>query len=74
MSYQLSDNGYKAVLEVGRWVTAAIALGTLYVTSSNRHEEAMAERKAARDENTAQLKAIEERLDYRPRPVFGEKP
>jgi uncharacterized protein HemX len=81
--WHLSDNGLKAVFEVGRWVLAAIALGTLVVTSHNQHAERIAqqdrhqaERMQRAEEYQAQeaqqLKAIEDKLPGRR--VFLEGP
>lgn len=62
MAWQLSDNGYKAVVEIGRWVMAAIAVLAIRAQDAKKVD--------AIKEQTEAIKAALERKPL----VFGEKP
>lgn len=73
---QLSDNGLKAVMEVGRWVVAICAVGTFWIQSHYQHEERVVVDKAASEAN---IKAIDKQttefkaaLEQRRPLVFGD--
>lgn len=73
MSYQLSDNGLKAIQEIGKWVMAAIAVALLWVQQHNQHAERVKiDRDAAIDNNT-RLESIAKEVKATQRPlVFNE--
>lgn len=73
MAYQLSDNGLKAVTEIGRWVMAAIAVVALWIQQHNQHDERIAVMRETAAEQGKTLKAIETKLDNRRPVVFGKE-
>lgn len=68
MAYQLSDNGLKAVIEIGRWVMAGIAVATLWVQSHNQHDDKI----EVDRERVKALQGIEKHLGERKPLVFGK--